>query len=386
MHLLVFSSEFPPGPGGIGTHAYQLSNALLGLGWRISVYAPQDYAAPAEIRQFNAIQPYPIFQLPSQRGSLTEAFHRWKLLQRVFRQERPDVVLATGGRCAWLTALLTKRRPIPWVAIGHGSEFTVRAFWEKRLTRWAFSQAGAVVCVSQFTAGLMRELRVRPKNIAVIPNGADRARFRSLTNAEWEMFVEQKQLKGKRLLLTVGNVTERKGQEVVIRALPLILKEVPQVHYLMAGLPTIQPKLEGLARELGVADHVHFLGRVPPEDLLGFMNACDLFVMTSRRTETGDCEGFGIAVVEAALCGKPAVVSSNSGLAEAIVHGKTGVAVAEGDSGQTAKTIVELLQDDKRRLDFGRAALDRALSEQTWSTRSLEYDAVLRSLVADSNA
>jgi phosphatidylinositol alpha-1,6-mannosyltransferase len=93
---------------------------------------------------------------------------------------------------------------------------------------------------------------------------------------------------------------------VVIRALPHILKVAPKTHYLMAGLPTLKHELTELARKLGVAEHVHFLGRVDADSLVKYLNCCDVFVMTSRLTKDGDCEGFGIAVVEAALCGKPA--------------------------------------------------------------------------------
>ena len=70
---------------------------------------------------------------------------------------------------------------------------------------------------------------------------------------------------------------------------------------------------------------MHFLGRLESESLVKYVNACDLFMMTSRHTSTGDFEGYGIAVVEAAFCGKPAVVSRNSGLAEAIVDGGPGL-------------------------------------------------------------
>ena len=78
------------------------------------------------------------------------------------------------------------------------------------------------------------------------------------------------------------------------------------------------------------------MGRVEEGDMVNWLNRCDLFVMTSRTLPDGDCEGFGIAVVEAALCGKPAVVSSQCGLIEAIEDGVTGIGVPEGDVVATA--------------------------------------------------
>ena len=149
---------------------------------------------------------------------------------------------------------------------------------------------------------------------------------------------------------------------------------------MIAGLPTKRSEYESLAGNLGVAGHVHFLGSVVTGDLVRLYNACDLFVMTSRTTSTGDCEGYGIAVVEAALCGKPAVVSQGSGLSEAIVDGDTGVAVAQNDPNATADAIITLLSDDKGRCAMGQAAQRRAITEQTWDHRMRP---VRRDLAAD---
>ena len=125
----------------------------------------------------------------------------------------------------------------------------------------------------------------------------------------------------------MGHVSERKGQEIVIRALPHVLAKLPDAHYAMIGLPTLRPKLTQLAKTLGVENRIHFLGKLGGDDLVRWLNCCDIFTMTSRMTQDGDCEGFGIAVVEAALCGRPAVVSAQSGLIEAIKDGVTGFAV-----------------------------------------------------------
>ncbi len=184
-----------------------------------------------------------------------------------------------------------------------------------------------------------------------------------------------------RILLTVGHVSERKGQDIVIRALAE-LRDAGAVHYVMAGLPTKEREFSALARELGVAERVHFLGRVGSARLVGLMNACDLFVMTSRHDESGDFEGYGIAVVEAALCGRPAVVTGNSGLAEAIEDGRTGIVVPENDVGATAAAIQNLLADSGKRRAMGAAARARAISQQTWDRSVFLFDRLLREVVA----
>jgi phosphatidylinositol alpha-1,6-mannosyltransferase len=151
--------------------------------------------------------------------------------------------------------------------------------------------------------------------------------------------------------------------------------------YLVVGMPTRQAEYQALARELGVEDHVRFVGRIGGDDLVRCLNAADVFVMTSRRTPAGDCEGFGIAVVEAALCGVPAVVSNGSGLAEAIEDGKTGIGVPENDAAATAEALTRLLCDDALRSSMAQAALARAQCEQTWEFRARAYDDLLREVV-----
>jgi phosphatidyl-myo-inositol dimannoside synthase len=382
MQVLILSREFPPGPGGIGAHAFQLADNLNRLGWAVTVLTPQDYASAEEIREFNARQPFPVVNLPSRRGNIREGWHRWRTLTRQLRTQTPDVMVASGQRSVWLAAAAGRKFRLPWIAVGHGTEFGAVKGWQLNLTRWAFGRATAVVCVSQYTRALMLSRQIKPRLDVVIPNGADDRAFERLPAAAINEFRDQLKLDAEHLLLTVGNVTERKGQEVVIRSLPHVLAQCPKTHYLMCGLPTLQAPLTELARSLGVLNHVHFLGRLPLDQLRRHLNACDVFVMTSRFTSDGDCEGFGIAVVEAALCGKPAVVTGNSGLAEAIVEGQTGFTATENDPVSVANALLRLLRDSKLRLQMGEAAQKRAIEEQTWRGRAVEYDRVLRQITA----
>ena len=86
-----------------------------------------------------------------------------------------------------------------------------------------------------------------------------------------------------------------------MRALAIGGGALADAHYVIAGLPTRSREIRALAEDLGVADRVHLLGRLPAEDLAAAYNAADVFAMTSRQVAAGDVEGYGIAVVEAAL-------------------------------------------------------------------------------------
>jgi phosphatidylinositol alpha-1,6-mannosyltransferase len=373
MRLLFAASEFPPGPGGIGTQADQIARQLSALGWEVRVIAPQDYATEEDIAGFDAQLPYRLLRIGARPGSVERFFRRVWMISRESRRWHPDVLLASGQRTVWLAALLTRFHKRRLAVIVHGSELGSPGSPGRILSRWAIGQAEGVIAVSEFTRRQMLDAGISPARCEVIPNGADPDLF--------------KPCPAKRIeapnLLTVGHVSLRKGQDVVVQALPVILRRVPDTQYTVAGLPTEAGALIGLAMQLGVADHVHILGRVYSATLVDLYNRCDVFVLTSRATSTGDIEGYGIVVVEAALCGKPSVVTADTGLVEAIVDGETGLAVPQDDPEAAAEAILSLLTDHEKRLSMGRAARKRAIGEQTWAKRALVYHAFLSSIAGD---
>jgi len=119
---------------------------------------------------------------------------------------------------------------------------------------------------------------------------------------------------------------------------------------------------------------------VADDELTAIYNLADVFVLMSRRTAGGDVEGYGIVVQEAALCGVPAVVSRDCGLAEAIRDGETGLSAPPDDPPATAAAILSLLDDPGRRHAMGRRAREVALAA-TWAERVAEYDRALRPLL-----
>lgn len=382
----MLASEFPPGPGGIGTHAYQLALCLQRRGWEMAVVTPQAYAPQARVREFDAQQPFRIIPAFAGHARWREAWQRLCLTLRLAGTFHPEILVGTGLSGVEVAAAVGWLRHLPAVAVAHGSEFGAGARRYPWVSRQGFERMAAVVAVSHFTRGVLTQAGIHPRRLEVIPNAADPQRYRLLSPPDCQSFRQATGLGGGPLLLTVGQVSERKGQEVVIRALPAILQRIPQVHYLMIGLPTLQAPLTHLAQRLKVQHHVHFLGVVSDSDLTRWLNSADLFVMTSRTTAKGDCEGFGIAVVEAALCGKPAVVSDQSGLVEAIQPDVTGLAVPADDAQATAVAIISLLSDPQRRMAMGHAALARARREQTWESCGARYDALLREIVGAKSA
>ena len=156
------------------------------------------------------------------------------------------------------------------------------------------------------------------------------------------------------LLGTVANLFPRKGYEVMLRALPAIVRVVPTVHYVIVGSDDTDyaDRLKRLAHELKIIDRVHIVGFQDP--VQPFLATLDLYVHPALM------EGFGIAVVEAMAMGKAVVATTTGGLPEVVAQGETGLLVPPADVESFAAAVVSLLQDRVRREQMGRNGKARA--------------------------
>jgi phosphatidylinositol alpha-1,6-mannosyltransferase len=168
------------------------------------------------------------------------------------------------------------------------------------------------------------------------------------------------------LLLSVGRLVARKGQDNLIRAVPAIASRVPDAVVLIVGDGPDGPRLRALVSALGVDRRVHFAGSVPWVDLPAHYAAADVFAMPCRTRGSGlDVEGLGIVFLEASASGLPVVAGRSGGAPETVQPGRTGVVVDGRDVAQVARATTELLTD--RDLASGWGANGRAWVSQTWN-------------------
>jgi glycosyltransferase involved in cell wall biosynthesis len=156
------------------------------------------------------------------------------------------------------------------------------------------------------------------------------------------------------------DTTERaKGIDQVLAALPAVVSRIPDVSYSVIGGGSDLPRLQGLARKLGIENHVRFLGIVDDQLLIDAYHACDIFVLPSAK------EGFGLVFLEAMAAGKPVVAAGAGATGEVVIHNETGLLIDYGDVGALAQALTSLLIDDISRKRMGRAGQERA--EKTFS-------------------
>jgi len=235
----------------------------------------------------------------------------------------------------------------------------------KRAALWAaYRLADRVIANSHFTRGLLVAGGVSPARVAVIHPGTDADFFRPLPRDP--RLVSQWGLEGKRVILTLGRLRERKGQDMTLRAMPEILRHVGDAVYVIAGTGPHEPQLRRLAEALGLAERVRFVGEVAPAQMPAVYSLADVFVMANRTLTSRDVEGFGIVFLEAAACGVPVVGGRSGGVGDAVADGQTGLLVDGARPEQIARAVVRILGDAQLARRLGEAGRRRVCEGLTW--------------------
>jgi phosphatidylinositol alpha-1,6-mannosyltransferase len=165
-------------------------------------------------------------------------------------------------------------------------------------------------------------------------------------------------------LVTICRLVKGKGIDIVLRALKILAARGIPYRYVIGGEGPERGFLEALVDELGLGGRVHFKGSVVGEEKWRLLRNGDVFVMPSRLDSTISWqEGFGIAFVEAAAFGVPAVGSRSGGIPDAVVDGETGILVPEESPSELADALTFLYRNPEIRNEMGRAARERARRE-----------------------
>lgn len=180
-------------------------------------------------------------------------------------------------------------------------------------------------------------------------------------------------LNGYQILLTVGRLSladNYKGFDVVMRALPEVLRVKPNVKYLIVGKGDALDLLKNLARQLGIEANIVFTGFVPDEELVNYYNLCDAFVMPSNG------EGYGIVFLEAMACGKPVIAGNADGARDPLMDGRQGILVDPDNVNEVAQAILRLLdennQEPLRNPDYLRQAVIENFGIERFRQRVVE--------------
>ena len=387
MRIIEACVRYPPAKGGAETHVHALATRLKARGHDVTVYTsnlntefpmakldlPYDQVDGVPVRRFSA-------------RSLPGGAH-WVYMpsMKAMYKDRADIIHAHsyGYHQTHIAAKAAAKLGVPFVYTPHyhppysttggAARKGLRAFYDRALGGKPFKAASLVIAVSSPELEWMRPLIPPSTRTVVIPNGIELKRFEG--GGDGRGFREKHQLYGPVLLYT-GRLAVNKRLDSVIKLMPDLLKEFPDLTFVAVGEDHGMGKeWQELSARLGVEKHVRFLGHVSASDLVEAYRACDAYVLPS------DYEAFGIVLLEAMACGKPCVATKVGGVSDIVADRKTGLLVPYGDAGALRSAILSLLGDSALRRELGAAARASVGERFDWDSVVSRTEAEYRSLL-----
>jgi len=186
-------------------------------------------------------------------------------------------------------------------------------------------------------------------------------------------------LTDKKVIVSVGRLVHRKGQDVLIEAMPNLLKEIPDAHLVLIGEGPYRGYLETRVKNLGIDSKVTFIGRITYVDLPRYICLGEVFVMPSRSRLAGlEVEGLGIVYLEASACGLPVIAGNSGGAPDAVVQGVTGLVVNGKNQHAVAMSIATLLNDQEKAREMGRKGREWVIDQWRWEIWSEKFRELLK--------
>ncbi|WP_144121534.1 glycosyltransferase family 4 protein [Catellatospora sichuanensis] len=358
MRTLLVTNDFPPRPGGIQQFLHNL--AIRQPDGELVVYA----STWRDPKAFDAEQPYPVVR--DRTGVLLPTARVARRVAELARAEGCDRVWFGAAAPLGLLAQGLRRRAGVRRAVGvtHGHEIGWAALPGARsaLRRIADGNDVLTYLGEYQRVRLARALGERTSLQRLAP-GVDSETFHP--DVDGAAVRARHGLTDRPVIVCVSRLVPRKGQDMLIRALPAVRRAIPDAALLLVSGGPYRPTLQRMARELDVADHVVLTGSVPWAELPMHYAAGDVFAMPCRTRNHGlDVEGLGIVYLEASAVGLPVIAGDSGGAPDAVRDGETGYVVPGRDVDALAARLVELLSDEALRAKMGAAG--RGWVEQEW--------------------
>ncbi len=362
--VLLVTNDFPPRRGGIQSYLVELVSRLAATGEHtLTVYAPQWKDADvfdAHTAGYRVVR-HPgtlMLPVPTVDSRMRRLIAEHGIDTVWFGAAAPLGLLAHRARQAGASRVL---------ASTHGHEVGWSMLPAARsVLRRIGEDSDVVTFVSRYTRGRFASAFGPRARLEHLPPGVDTERFRPdpATRAE----LRARYGLGQRpTVLCLSRLVPRKGQDMLIRALPAIRQRVDGAALVIAGGGPYLDTLRGLVERFGVSDHVTFTGGVPSADLPAYHAMADVFAMPCRTRGAGlDVEGLGIVFLEASATGVPVVAGSSGGAPETVRHNQTGVVVDGRSVQQITDAVSELLADPDRAAAMGAAGREWATAQWRW--------------------
>ncbi|MEV6798135.1 glycosyltransferase family 4 protein [Micromonospora rifamycinica] len=361
---LLVTNDFPPRPGGIQSFVHQL--AVRQPPGSVVVYA----SSWRDAAEFDAAQPFPVVRDATRVLLPTPGVAR--RAARLAREHGCDTVwFGAAAPLGLLAGGLRRRAGIRRaVALTHGHE----AGWAtlpgaRAALRRIGRDTDVVTYLGDYTRVRLERALHGVTELHRLAPGVDVDTYHPTVDGA--PVRARHGLADRPVVVCVSRLVPRKGQDMLIRALPAIRRRVPDAALLVVGGGPYRATLEKLARSTGVARDVVFTGSVPWAALPAHYAAGDVYAMPCRTRNRGlDVEGLGIVYLEASATGLPVVAGDSGGAPDAVREGETGYVVPGRDIAQLADRVATLLADRDLARQLGAAGRAWVEKEWRWETQA----------------
>lgn len=324
----------------------------------VAVYSPRFFSLPGVLKHWD---------------STFMAIGSYLTMRRLKREFGFDLIDAHFGYPdGHAASLLARWFGLPLTITLRGSEKTYAetTAFRKRIVA-GLNQAAKVIGVSDSLRQLAVRLGIPAAKTLAIGNAVDCQRFHPVDRHEARNRFGLDEADP--VLVSVGWLIERKGFHRVIEVLPDLVRQYPRLRYLIVGGATGADNMEAQLRQqvtdLGLEEHVRFLGSMQPDDLKWPLSAADLFVLATRR------EGWANVFLEAMACGLPVVTTDVDGNPEVVCKPELGSIVPFGDASALAQALREGLSHD-----WDRRAIRAYAEENSWDNRIARLTRVFKEI------
>jgi phosphatidyl-myo-inositol dimannoside synthase len=368
--VLLLTNDFPPRRGGIQSYLENLVDELVKTGdHELTVYAPKwkgcdDFDARARVTGYDVVRHPTGLMLP-------EPSVASRMRQLIARRNIDTVWFGAAAPLALLSPLARRAGARRVIASTHGHEvgWSMLPIARNALRRIG-NDADVVTFISDYTRDRFSSAFGPRAALERLAPGVDTDRFEPNSVSRAEMRARYG-LGAKPVIVCVSRLVPRKGQDMLIRALPAIRERVEDATLVIVGGGPYRSTLDELVREFGVDEHVVFTGGVPGDELPAHHAMADVFAMPCRTRGSGlDVEGLGIVYLEASATGVPVVAGRSGGAPESVRDGETGVVVDGLDVGAIAAAVGDVLVDPDRAAAMGAAGRRWVVDNWQWNAKA----------------
>jgi len=356
VNLFVVTNDFPPRIGGINYYVDQMMRRF--APGSVTIFTSRFAGWEAFDREY----PHEVIRLETEMMLPSPAVRR--RLHQELRSRKPDVVVfGATWPLGHMGPAITRKLGIPYAGFTHGLELTGTLV--PGLLRHIGRDAALLTAVSEWARKALGPSFGWDGRMELLPSGIDTDQFHpGVSDA---VVRERHALGSAPVVCCVSRLVARKGQDLLIRALSAVARQVPDVRLLIVGIGPYEATLRKLAADTGVADRVIFTGAAPYAELPAYFRAGDVFAMPCRLRWFGfDVEALGAVFLQGAAVGRPVIAGNSGGAPEAVKPGETGLVVDPTRPGPLAEAITSLLQDRERAERMGRAGAEWVHQEWTW--------------------